>query len=502
MRVFTPRRRDAQSRWLRGGTVLTASIALVVVAFMNISGANIGLSSFEGGDGNIAVDTAGNHDWAAAPKFVPGIDRDSGSSDNSLGGGTKEDNPSVKVGQGSIPGNKSDLTRFYMASDVASNNDTFLYLAWERANVLGSANMDFEINQKATTGLTKDMVGPVTLNRTAGDLLVTFDFGGSGAPALGLLRWVDSGSTSQCFSSSSLPCWGNRVDLTGIAEGAVNTGTFDDTLIAGQTRTLKPGTFGEASINLTAAGVFQQDVCTTFASALLKSRSSASFTSEVKDFVLAPDSVNVSNCGTITIRKFVQNGSGSFGFTTTGGLTPSTFQLSNGDSQPYTVKAGSYSVTESDPGSGWTLANLGCSASGTGTSFTVTGATVDIVLGADGVVDCAYTNHHTSTTSISTAQTIVPNDSATISGASGAAGGSVTFKLFAPTDATCSGTPAYSQTVNVSGSGTYSTTNTTFTASTQGTWRWMVAYTGDGDNTPSTSGCGVETFTIDNDTTN
>jgi hypothetical protein len=150
--------------------------------------------------------------------------------------------------------------------------------------------MDFEINQvdQTTSGL--DIAGQHTITRTAGDLLVTYDFtNGGGNPVLGLLKWVTSGPTSQCFSSNSLPCWGNRVDLSaaGFAEGAVNTATVTDTIAL-------PGlTFGEAAINLTA--VFPAGQCEVFASAFLKSRSSASFTAEVKDFV-APQPVHLSNC--------------------------------------------------------------------------------------------------------------------------------------------------------------------------------------------------------------
>ena len=47
--------------------------------------------------------------------------------------------------------------------------------------------------------------------------------------------------------------------------------------------------------------------------------------------------------------------------------------------------------------------------------------------------------------------------------------------------------------------GTYSTTNTTFVASDEGTWRWLVSYAGDANNLPTTSACGVENFTIRND---
>jgi hypothetical protein len=527
----------------------------------------------------------------------------SGTSDNSFGQGTKEDDPSVSVVTGSIPPNKSDLTRFYVANEFASNSN-FLYLAWERSNVLGSANMDFEINQKTQPNLTT--TGAKTLNRTAGDLLITFDFtNGGGNPVLGLLKWVTTGATSQCYSANALPCWGNRVNLSaaGFAEGQVNSGTVTDP-IAGVS--LAGGTFGEAAVNLTAANVFPADTCEAFGSAFLKSRSSASFPAEVKDFV-APQPVTISNCGTIRIHKVTENGDASFGYTTTGGLTPSTFNLSNGGTQEYkgTVLPGNYSVTESTLPSGWTLKSLTCdTVSGSGTSATPSGATVNITMAPGGIVDCTYTNHitlspriettlsanpvtvgttvHDSATltgatanaggtvtytvytdsscsqgaqpagtvtvtngvvpdsnpitfnsagdfywqavysgdannsgatsdctsehlivnkanpAIATAQNLLPNDNASLTGLATNAGGTITFNLYDPADATCSGAPAYTQTVNVNGNGLYSTTNTTFYATDEGTWRWQVTYSGDANNNGKTSACGVERFTIAN----
>jgi len=76
--------------------------------------------------------------------------------------------------------------------------------------------------------------------------------------------------------------------------------------------------------------------------------------------------------------------------------------------------------------------------------------------------------------SMGTAQNLIPNDDSTLSGATSNAGGTITFNLFSPSDANCAGLPAYTQTVNVSGNGTYHTTNTTFVASAEGTWRWLV----------------------------
>ncbi len=567
-------------------------------------------STFAGGDGNLLTSptTFGTTDWQNVAGLNSGIDLPSGSTDNAFGQGTKEDNPNVTVVSGSIPPNKSDLTRFYEASEFA-NGSNFLYLAWERTNALGSANMDFEINQAPTPDL--GTPGTHTINRTAGDLLVTFDFtNGGGKPTLGLLTWVTSGPASQCFASNTLPCWGNHVTLNGTnSEGAVNNlDAVTDPIAPNAPRSLPALTFGEAAINLTAAGVFPSGTCEALGSAFLKSRASASFTAEVKDFV-APVNVNITNCGTIKIHKVTENGDGTFSYTTTGGLTPPTFNLSNGGTRTYgpdTVLPGNYTVTESTLPQGWTLKDLQCTATGGGTSVSpnLQTATASITMAPTGVVDCTYTNHtnvgpaisttlsastvnigdpvHDSATlsgatpgaggtvtytaytdsactqnprgagtvtvasgvvpdssplsfdhagtfywqavysgdadnngatspctseqlvvnpntpSIVTAQHLIPNDDATISGTTQNAGGTITFNLYSPGNATCTGPTDFTQTVPVSGSGTYSTTNTAFIASAQGTWRWQVIYSGDADNVGTASACGVENFTITN----
>ncbi len=283
---------------VRSAASVLFALALVLGMLPLSALANLAGSTFESNDGNLIVNTGGNTDWANAPNRVVGIDLPSGTGDNSFGQGTKEDDPNVTVVSGSIPPQKSDLTRFYVGSEFVTGSN-FLYLAWERSNVLGSANMDFELNQKTQPNLTT--TGPKLLNRTAGDLLITFDFGGSGAPVLGLLTWVTSGSASQCFSANSVPCWGNRVNLSaaGFADGAVNSVSVLDPISGA---TLPAGTFGEAAVNLTSSGVFPAGTCEAFGSVFLKSRSSASFPAEVKDFV-APQPVNITNCGTVNIHK-------------------------------------------------------------------------------------------------------------------------------------------------------------------------------------------------------
>lgn len=77
-------------------------------------------STFAGGDGNLKTSPTafGATDWENVAGLNAGIDLASGSGDNSFGQGTKEDDPNVTVVSGSIPPNKSDLTRFYEASGV------------------------------------------------------------------------------------------------------------------------------------------------------------------------------------------------------------------------------------------------------------------------------------------------------------------------------------------------------------------------------------------------
>ena len=370
-------------------------------------------STFNAGDGNLILDNTpvDIHDWNApvetitCPSTTPGSGTNCGTdlfgsqSDNAFGQGTKEDSPIPTVVSGSIPPNKSDLTRFYVNKEFIGGK-FFLYLAWERSNVLGNANMDFEINQNSALSTNN-----VTPNRTPGDLLVTFDFtNGGGKPVLGLLTWVTSanGSASDCFASNSLPCWGKHVALSSLeSEGAVNTAAVFDanTPLVNGTGNLPALTFGEAEIDLTDAGIFSSTVCEHFGDAYLKSRSSSSFTSEVKDFI-APVAINISNCGNIIIRKVTVPSpdptSTSFAYTTSGGLTPSSFSLVDGGNQDYGSKvfAGSYSVSETDPGPQFVLQSLDCSASTitNGSSTSISGATVNIVLKASDTIDCTYTN--------------------------------------------------------------------------------------------------------------
>ena len=93
-----------------------------------------------------------------------------------------------------------------------------------------------------------------------------------------------------------------------------------------------------------------------------------------------------------------------------------------------------------------------------------------------------------------TVNSVVLNDSATLSGGS-SPGGSITFDLYSPSQTCGSGAPAYTQTVTVSGNGSYSTTNTV-AANAAGTWSWTAMYSGDSANNGASSTCGQETVKV------
>jgi uncharacterized repeat protein (TIGR01451 family) len=230
------------------------------------------------------------------------LDKPTGNSDDSFGQGTSEDSPVPTVVSGSIPNNKSDLLRFYVASERFVTTD-YLYLAWRRVQApTGTTNMDFELNQsseKSSNGVTRV--------RTAGDLLIKFDLAKGGTtPTLGYHRWMTAASANgksakdACEAANKFPCWGKGEKLTHDVAAAINTNPVSDPIAPATAQQLDPLTFGEASINLQATGIFQKGVCVNFGSAYLKSRSSDSFNSEIKDFI-APVDITVTNCRAKTL---------------------------------------------------------------------------------------------------------------------------------------------------------------------------------------------------------
>jgi hypothetical protein len=368
---------------------ILAMAGLVVAGVGLEAGANLPGSSFEGNDGNFAVNTPGNTDWAglnAAQQaaLAVGVDLPSGQTDNSFGNGTKESDTNVTVGLGSIPNSKADLGNFYLTSETVSvggQDHVMMYLGWTRVNTSGTTNFDFEINQAAQPDLTTP--GPKTLVRTgdgagsgADDILVNYDFqGGAQRPTLAIRRWTGtdwSGPTPIVAPVGEAEV--NRVSLTNPLSQPPSPGTAP------------AFTFGEAAIDLTAAGVIPAGECAPFSSAYVKSRASDAFTSAVKDFI-APESISLDNCGEIIIQKVTDPATDtttSFPFTLTGPGTNESFNLLNGgEFSKAGLQPGTYAATEAPVPAGWDLDSAVCD------DGSPAGA---ISLQASETVTCVFTN--------------------------------------------------------------------------------------------------------------
>jgi hypothetical protein len=199
--------------------------------------------------------------------------------DDAFTDGAKEDHPVPTVLDASVPPNKSDLTNFLISQDEVDGNG-FLALAWIRANSLGTANFDFELNQSAE--LTSNEVTPV---RTHGDALISFDFESSGNVVTIKLREWEAGPQK----------WGQprTLNIEGTGFAAINDPEWFGTVPGGEINPftglpMPDHTFGEALINLTRA--FDNN-CRKFVKAFVKGRSSTPFTAALKDFIRPVDAV-------------------------------------------------------------------------------------------------------------------------------------------------------------------------------------------------------------------
>ena len=294
--------------------VVAAAAAAVLVAIGVALGASVSGSNFEiDSNANLVVDNASpSVDWlvdgtnsAMRDDVAVQEDTPSGKNDTAFGQGSNEDQAVPTFKRGSIPPNKSDLTNFGVFEEQTAAG-SFLHMFWTRVQEpSGTTNMDFEFNQKrCPENCSSNGHTPV---RTAGDILIEYHLDNGGTVAtLSMREWTGS-------------AWGPESSLSD-ALGDVN-----DSAIAaadsGGLGSLSPRTFGEASVKLDA--ILPTDGCFGFGSAFLKSRSSDSFSAEIKDFI-DPEPVTISNCGSVAITKTddVGNPVGDVSFTLWEDTTP------------------------------------------------------------------------------------------------------------------------------------------------------------------------------------
>lgn len=427
---IAPRR--AKSRWV---LALVAVTALVLTATSLVLASISSDSGFEGADGNLAPSTGmdwnsfapvtwtGSSPYQTAETTVNGwaftgiTDAEATNSDTGFAGGTKQDDECATV-KGTKAPNKDDLKRIYVASQSVGGH-VYLGLAWERIpqnSTTASAHVGFEFNQ-GTAGACAGASSDGLVKRVAGDLLFVYDFtgGSAGVATLTVRTWTTTPGDACDIGSDAPPCWGIAEDLTagGFAEAAVDSGAtgfpfpVTDSVAPGGD-SLGQSEFGEAIADLTDAGVFGENACTTFGHIAAVSRSSGNSGNAQMEDLVGPANLNISNCGTVKIIKHTdpRGLDQDFGFTASTGLSPSSFTLNDNATNTQTflnVQPGTYTVTEGTEPDGYLLESLTCTASGSGASGSQHAADspqADITVTAGSTVTCTYTNQATGTINI------------------------------------------------------------------------------------------------------
>ena len=224
---------------LAGASVFLLSGALVAKAAPPCA-ASLLDSNFEiDPSANLVVNTSGCIDWLAGASgsqmradVVTKDDKPSGTTDDSFGQGSQENDINPTIVAGSIPPNKSDLKTFGLHAEVGPENK-FLQLFWSRIqNPSGTTNMDFELNQNTcdlTATPTNCSTNGVTPVRSVGDKLITYDLSNGGTvPTISIRNWGGS-------------FWSLPTDLTGNGQalGSVNTRRSRPTTVAVSVRWIR-----------------------------------------------------------------------------------------------------------------------------------------------------------------------------------------------------------------------------------------------------------------------
>jgi hypothetical protein len=498
---------------------------------------------------NLTLDHSGCTDWlttalgagtGVTADRTAGVlvkdDKPTGSGDDSFGQGTSENDAVPTIVSGSIPPNKSDLTHFGIYRE-SNSSGKFLELFWTRQNApSGTVDMDFELNKKTCDGTATNCANNAPSNQPAsyvtplrsdGDRLITYDLASGGAvPTISIYTW--NAANGDWESGTVISSGGTITE----ALGSINFTSIASN-DSGGLGALDPLTFGEVSLSYKA--LFPNAAtCGKFGSVYLKSRSSNTFTDEMKDFI-APEPVNITNCSTLVTSA--TNGSVGTGnaigdtATLSGATNPTgtvTFDLykfalgttsfsctGKPSTAPYVTSLTTNSWT--DNGDGTFSASVSWKgSSGTGLSSSdiglykwivssYTGDAANVVTGLP--TGCTDTGEESDVlkvpSTLDTVQKWYPNDTATLGGGGT---GNLSFTLY-KNDSTCGAngantTSAVTGLTNISvtpnASGVASTNNgpsgntqsvavTAVTANSTDKYYWFVSYAGDSTHKGVTS---------------
>jgi uncharacterized repeat protein (TIGR01451 family) len=473
-------------------------------------------------DGNTANDAAvAGDDWDSHPnatgnRFTFITDPLSQKTDDIFTGGASKDDLNTSGWQwttGSVP-DKDNIEHAFAAS-YEQDGHTFVYFGLDR----------FANNGDAFTGFWffKSGVGPVAGGdfsgpHQVGDLLVLSNFTNGGDTAtIELYEWVGSGGNT-------------NGTLNKIATGNVCTGSpasdkacavtnaspitpswsFDDKFTDEAPNPIPKDSFFEGGIDLDQ---LYGGNAPCFGSFLAETRASQSVDAVLKDF--SGGSFNTCVPPTITTDASVS----TFHFGDAGVTDTATLSGSDGPASgvvkffvctPAQITGNGCPTGGTQVGAAGGVAVTTSANGGTATSAAYTPTAVGkycfraeyVPNAASQYLAASHTNATTecftvvkNTTAIVTTANQTVNagqaiaDSATLSGATADAGGTITFRAYGPNDNSCANTPAFtSNAIAVSGNGSYGPVS--FIPATAGTYHWIATYSGDAKNLGSAGACG------------
>lgn len=395
----------------RGGALASlATAALVaILSFSSVQGAVFAPQLVEL-DGNI--DSGGGDDWATLY----------------AGGGSADAYSGVQVdGRDEPPGNDDifdspwskdihDISRWHWKSEPNSSpksdianamaayydnaGDPYLYWAADRYQTDGNVKLGVWFLKNR---ISKNADGSFDGSHTTGDILIESDYtrGGKRIDNIKVYEWTDRGLEEQAIGTLGGDCRDSNAS-TYVVCGTNNGASISDGSIpwdyTGKDKPIsndyRRGAFFEGGFKLTP---FYAEPGVCFTNWVIETRSSgSSVTSILEDFVLGA----FPGCSTITIDKVTDPTTATevFDFATTGGLTPGSFSLGNGDATTYSFLApGTYTITEAET-TGWTT-TIDC---GGDENVEISGNTITVTIPEIGRYDiaCTYTNVNTPTITV------------------------------------------------------------------------------------------------------
>jgi hypothetical protein len=219
----------------------------------------------------------------------------------------------------------TDCTVTACPAGVNEATHDYLYSGIKRLQAGGitssNANYNVEVNQlldaykpAAPICPLPTGTGPCNMWRSPGDLTFMTDWGGNNSscntptPAICAYVWIDKSSgtgktpspaASTCFNAKTDPCWGLLPGTTAalsanaaLADGSINS-----------TATVQPFTFSEIVVDLTASGLVPAGSCFNAKDVWAHSRSSSSFTAELKDFIFGAVSLNTCSTTSTSLQQ-------------------------------------------------------------------------------------------------------------------------------------------------------------------------------------------------------